>query len=105
MKQVPTAVVTPFSCSFLGCENVPADVDKRDGFIASLAGQEAQKKLYDKTDGRDGQLRCCAVVPRCQGTECLIALLLGLSNVEGFDRLFDSSQTFSYCFSFTLAED
>jgi len=41
--------MTPFSCSFPGCEIVPADVDRRDGFIASLAGQEVQKKLYNET--------------------------------------------------------
>jgi hypothetical protein len=49
------AVMTPFSCSFLGCEIVSAGVDRRDGFIASLAGQEVQKKLYNETMAEMGK--------------------------------------------------
>ncbi len=41
--------MNPFSCPFLGCEIVSADVDRRDGFITSVAGQEVQKKLYNET--------------------------------------------------------
>lgn len=49
------AVMTPLSCSILGCEIVPADVDRRDGFVASLASQEVQKKLYDGTMAEMGK--------------------------------------------------
>lgn len=34
---------------------MPADVDRRDGFIASPAGQEVQKKLYNETTGEMGK--------------------------------------------------
>ncbi len=49
VRQDYPAVMNPFSCPFLGCEIVSADVDRRDGFITSVAGQEVQKKLYNET--------------------------------------------------------
>lgn len=39
----------------LGCEIVPADVDRRDGFIASLSGLGVQKKLYNETMAEMGK--------------------------------------------------